>query len=93
VCTIQSAPIDLLATARERNPELFANGRVPHLDVNPYHPDNAFEGELLETIKAILDALNTGNHDRSDSMTDYFDVGWYVDLNIGRWDRAFEVKS
>jgi hypothetical protein len=33
-----------------------------------------------------------GNHDNSDAMTDYFDVGWYVDINYGKWDKPY-VKS
>ena len=37
----------------------------------------------LETMQSIVRALNAGNHDRSDIMTDYFDVGWYVSVKIG----------
>jgi hypothetical protein len=35
----------------------------------------------------------TGNHDRSDIQSDYFDVGWYVDVNIGSWNRPYEVEA
>jgi hypothetical protein len=38
-------------------------------------------------------ALNCDNYDNSDSMTDYFDVGHYVDLNIGKWDKPFVCTS
>ena len=31
--------------------------------------------------------MNVGNHDNSDPMTDYFDVGWYISVNLGRWDK------
>jgi hypothetical protein len=33
--------------------------------------------------------MNIGNHDRSDSQTDYFDVGFYTDISIGRWDTPY----
>jgi hypothetical protein len=33
--------------------------------------------------------MNAGNHNRSDAMTDYFDVGWYVDVNIGKWNQPY----
>jgi hypothetical protein len=31
--------------------------------------------------------MMTGNHDRSDSQTDYFDVGWYIEIQFGQWDK------
>jgi hypothetical protein len=42
-------------------------------------------------LQEIMPLMNAGNHDRSDIQTDYFDVGWYVDVNIGRWDRPYQV--
>jgi len=44
---------------------------------------------VLQTMRAIIKALNLDNYDRSDSMTDYFDVGHYVNINIGRWNKPF----
>jgi hypothetical protein len=37
--------------------------------------------------------LNTGNHDNSDSQTDYFDVGWYVDVKVGKWNKPYIVEA
>lgn len=86
VMTITEAPVDLIAEINASEPrERAAVGRT---SLNSYHFERAF-GPSLETFKAIFAALNTGNHDRSDLMTDYFDVGWYVDVNIGRWERPF----
>jgi hypothetical protein len=34
-----------------------------------------------------------GNHDRSDSMTDYFDVGWYISINVGKWNKPYEMTA
>ena len=46
-----------------------------------------------QSIVAIFDkiyaAMHNGNHDRSDAMCDYFDVGWYVDIQLGKWDKPF----
>jgi hypothetical protein len=36
--------------------------------------------------------MNMGNHDNSDIMTDYFDVGWYVDVNIGLWNKPYILE-
>lgn len=38
-------------------------------------------------------ALNTDNYDNSDVQTGYFDVGHYVELRIGRWDKPFQVTG
>jgi hypothetical protein len=58
-----------------------------HVDV--YHHDLArvWQGESLAFFAAAREALMTGNHDNSDAMSDYFDVGWYLSLQIGRWDK------
>ncbi len=61
-----------------------------YLDVNPYHYQSHFDGRALDFLKEVIPAMNDGNHDRSDIQTDYFDVGWYIDVNIGRWDRPYE---
>lgn len=36
------------------------------MNVNHYHLDGAFTGELLATFEKIVAALNLDNHDRSD---------------------------
>jgi len=49
------------------------------------------------TIQAFMSELSAammnGNHDRSDSMTDYFDVGWYAYINLGKWDRHYQYTE
>jgi hypothetical protein len=35
--------------------------------------------------------MNTGNWDESDIQTDYFNVGWYVDVKIGSWQKPYKV--
>jgi hypothetical protein len=86
--TISAAPINLIAHHKKNE---YFTGLETHIQLNEYHLEHAYEGALLETFKRIKDALNTDNHDRSDIMTDYFDVGHYVDIEIGRWNRPFQV--
>lgn len=62
-----------------------------YLDVNPYWYREHFSGKALDLLKTILGAMNVGNHDRSDVMSDYFDVGWYVDVKIGKWDKPYQM--
>lgn len=96
--TIQSAPVDLIASIMETRNEKRDIGRFEnpakspsYYKVNEYSLENQFSGDLLTTFEAIKTALNDGNHDRSDIQSDYFDVGWYTDISIGRWDKPFSV--
>lgn len=98
VMTITSAPVDLMAEAQRVTAERQARqGETPrpyfaatHLGVNPFHPHFSFDVSL-PIFKDIIKALNDGNHDRSDIMSDYFDVGWYVEIGVGKWDKPFKV--
>jgi hypothetical protein len=82
----------------------FARGRVGWNDqplrewdgyaqVNVYHIGTMWQGTAREALLELHAALNTGNHDNSDLMSDYFDVGWYVDINIGTWDRPYVFEG
>jgi hypothetical protein len=64
-----------------------------YIDVNPYWFQDHFTGEAKAFLTELLAAMNVGNHDRSDIQTDYFDVGWYVDVNIGRWDKPYALAA
>jgi hypothetical protein len=84
VLTIAAAPVDLLGEIRR----VCRGATGTHWGVNDHCLDRQFD-QTLPLMRLIVAALNYGNHDRSDIQTDYFDVGWYVDINIGRWDRPF----
>ena len=61
------------------------------LDVNPYWYHEQFSGKAKKFLEEIITAMNAGNHDRSNAQVDYFDVGWYIDVNIGNWKKHYEV--
>jgi hypothetical protein len=90
VLNIKSAPVDILKAVKPteyRDPSLLT-----HLQIAWKRFDDTFtDSELVSTFQAMNDALNTINHDRSDVMTDYFDVGYYTRINVGRFDRPFQV--
>jgi len=81
IMTIQSAPVDLLSLNNGSN------------SINEYYPENHFSGETLETIKTIIAVLNTDNHNRSDIMSDYHDVGHYISLKIGKREKPFMLMA
>jgi hypothetical protein len=64
-----------------------------NLDVNVYWYKEHFSGKARSFLQEVITAMNTGNHDNSDIQTDYFDVGWYVDVNIGSWNKPYTVEG
>jgi hypothetical protein len=59
------------------------------IQVNPYHFKDHFEGRTRAFLAEVIPALNDGNWDKSDSQSDYFNVGWYVSVNIGKWNKPY----
>lgn len=68
----------------------YGPDKVPdHIDVNVHHVDRHFTGRARQCLKELLAVMNMGNWDRSDIQTDFWDVGWYVTVNIGRWNKPY----
>ena len=63
------------------------------VDVNPYWFQEHYSGKALSFLKEVFKAMNNGNHDNSDIQSDYFDVGWYVGINIGQWNKPYELEG
>lgn len=88
VLKIRSAPVDLLADVQWYN-----EARQTYANVNPYHWAKHFKGDVLSIFERIFTALNTGNWDRSDIQSDYHDVGHYVEVRIGEWNKPFVITG
>lgn len=58
--------------------------------LNPYYLDRYSNNDVLEKIKEIC---NRNNYNRSDSQSDYFDVGHYFNLSVGKWDKPFKLTA
>jgi hypothetical protein len=100
VCNVSEGPLDIIGNMYEiamTKPETFyARDKAPkpnHIQVNPYWISENYSGKVLQFVQALKDAMDIGNHDRSDIQTDYFDVGWYIDINIGKWDKPFQLTK
>ena len=70
---------------------LFSSVDGTDSQVNNYWIDKHYEGTEQEFLNELNAAMMLGNHNNSDIMTDYFDVGWYVDINIGKWNKPYVV--
>ena len=65
-----------------------------YLQVNTYHADKSNNPVIAMFYKELISAMNgegsaIANHDNSDLMTDYFDVGWYLEINVGKWNKPY----
>ena len=101
VLTLKSGAIDFIGNSNKvcgNDHYQVARGFKPetsgHSQVNPYwfqdHYDGKAKAFLTEAFKALKSA---GWYDESDAMTDYFNTAYYVDVNIGKWDKPYEVEG
>ena len=87
VCNIKSGKLDFFKNEVDRVP---ARERA-YEQVNTYWYHEHYAGKTKAFLGELIAAMNDGNHDRSDAQVDYFDVGWYVNVNVGAWDKDYEV--
>ena len=60
------------------------------IDVNPYWFQEHFSGKAKAFLTEVFAGMKSaGWYDRSDSQTDYFDTAYYVDVNVGAWDKPY----
>ena len=64
------------------------------MDVNPYWFQDHFNGVAKEFLTEAFKALKAADwYDESDAMTDYFNTAYYVDLNVGKWNKPYVVTA
>jgi len=89
VVNLKSGDIDFVNSVNTERRNGMGQENKFHYQVNPYWLGEHWTGKAKEFLIELRDAMNIGNHDNSDIYTDYFDVGWYKDINIGRWNRDY----
>ncbi len=93
VMTIRSGPVDFIGDYQPRRPTWDTGTEVEktptYIDVNPYWYHEHFTGESARLLQLIFSILNRGNFDKSQPEVDFFCVGWYVDVNIGTWEKPY----
>jgi len=63
------------------------------LDVNPYWFQEHFSGNAKKFLTEAMAALKgAGWYDESDAQIDYFNTAYYVDINIGKWNKPYIVE-
>ena len=60
--------------------------------VNTYHIEKFYGKDTKETafLTELVAAMKgTKWYNNSDYMTDYFDVAYWIDVHVGRWDKPY----
>lgn len=96
VVTISKGPIDFIGNSNEVYKE--QNGvEYPYdeqyIQVNEFHIERTYSGIAREALLELKEAMTVGNWNNSDIYTDYFDVGWYIDINVGKWNKPYQLAA
>ena len=96
VLTIKAGKIDFIGNYLKVNSnkinEEWAKCRA--IDVNPYWYQDHFDGIAKAALAEIIPAMYSADwYDRSDAMVDYFDTAYYIDVNIGKWNKPYQLEA
>lgn len=64
------------------------------IQVNPYWLDDHYKDRplALKALKEIKQALMAAEYyDESDAQTDYFNTAYYFHINVGRWNKPYQL--
>ena len=101
--TITSGPIDFVENliqteANQPHAKRMSQDQIAYLrknqtlDVNPYWFHEHFSGDAKRALGEIFEGMfDADYYDNSDAQTDYFDTAYYVDVNIGKWNKPYVV--
>jgi hypothetical protein len=89
---------NIVKTKNTRTEKLKTGDRIRclnedgHINVSQYNYENTFSGECLSFLNEAYEILfSMGYYNNSDSQTDYFDIAYYVDVNIGRYEKSYQL--
>lgn len=82
---IIAAPYNLLAGSED--------DKRTNITINTYYIQEhfAYNAQAQKDLLRMHAIANAGNFDKSDLMTDYHHVGFYVWMEVGRWNKPFTV--
>ena len=105
VVNIKSGALDLLGAAQkhvnlenEKRGFNYCGDVGNYLQVNEYYAAEwarqVGEDKIADFYDELVAAMKgEGWYNNSDPMTDYFDIAHYVDINVGKWDKGYELAA
>ena len=100
VVTIKEGKLDFLgATQKVREYQARQQGRPcydvgTYLQVNEYHASSNMrdidENQIADFYDELVQAMKSADwFDKSDIMTDYHHTAYYIDINVGKWNKPY----
>ena len=99
--TLKSGSIDFIANSNRvcgeshyQTSRGFRPNTSGYSDVNVYWYQDHYDGDAKAFLTEALAALKGADwYDRTNAQIDYFDTAYYVDINIGKWNKPYEVTE
>lgn len=95
VVNIKSGRLDIIGNYCQKadSATIIELSKSECMSVNVYWIDEHYTGEVRDFLNELHTAMMDGNWDKSDIMSDYFNVGWYTDINIGQWNKPYVLEG
>ena len=98
--TLKSGAIDFIGNSNKvcgNDHYQVARGFKPttsgYDQVNPYWFQDHYDGKAKAFLTEAFKALKSADwYDESNAMIDYFNIAYYVDINIGKWNSPYIVQ-
>ena len=99
--TVKAGAIDFIGNSNKvcgNDHYQVARGFKPNTNgydqVNQYWFQDHYDGVAKEFLTEAFVALKAADwFDESDAMTDYFNTAYYVDVNIGKWNKSYILEK
>lgn len=75
------------------NHKLYLTKFNSGIQVNHYWLDTSFSGVALEYLEKVKAIMSVDHWDKSDIQSDYFNCAYYMNIDIGKWDKAYELTN
>ena len=64
------------------------------IQVNTYWVHEHYTGVAKEFLEQAVKALKSADwYDESDAQIDYFNTAYYVDINVGQWNKPYQLVA
>ena len=103
VVNIKSGQLDFIAADRKiqefrkhRGEHHILDGRE-YLSINPHYVSDwhnkVEETTIADFFQELISAMKGDRwFDKSDIQTDYFDQAYFIEINVGKWDKPYQLN-
>lgn len=100
VVNLKEGALDFIGVANADNKAVAERTGRPFYEVkdnyqaNPYYAHETSDETVGEFFKELVAAMKGQMwYDNSESQIDYFDTAYYLNINVGNWDKPYVFKK